>query len=292
MPRLLGLKLKYERLSSASFKNIRFQNYMKELLIKALHEAGYILLGYSGKISEYTIKESQSSIVTKADIESEKKIIDIILEKFPEHNTLGEETGFQNRSSEFTWVIDPLDGTSNFAAGIPWFGVIICVLKNSIPVMAGCFLPVQNEIYFAEKGKGATRNGEKIKVSSETELKNILAAYSLDYSDEPGKTEREAKLIQQVVSSIRNLRSTNSLIDFCYTADGKLGACMNQTTKIWDIAAPGLIIEEAGGIVTDFQGNPFDFSLNAGNYGRNFTIIGSNKVLHSELIKILNNGLQ
>jgi len=186
-----------------------------------------------GKISEYTVKESQSSIVTKADIDSEKRIIEIILEKFPNHNTLGEETGFQNRNSEFTWVIDPLDGTSNFAAGIPWFGVIICVLKNSVPEMAGCFLPVQNETYFAEKGKGATRNGEKIKVSGETELKNILAAYSLDYSDEPGKTESETKVIGQLVKNIRNLRGTNCLIDFCYTADGKLGACMNQTTKIW-----------------------------------------------------------
>jgi myo-inositol-1(or 4)-monophosphatase len=265
---------------------------MENTIRTALFEGGKILMENFGKITEYAVKESQSSIVTKADIESEKKIIEIILEKFPDHNTLGEETGYQNRNSEFTWVIDPLDGTSNFAAGIPWFGVIICVLKNSIPVMAGSFLPVQNEIYFAEKGKGATRNGEKIKVSPETELKNILAAYSLDYSDESGKTESEARLIQQVVSRIRNLRSTNSLVDFCYTADGKLGACMNQTTKIWDIAAPGLIIEEAGGIVTDFQGNPFDFSLNADNYGRNFTIIGSNKVLHSELIKILNNGLQ
>jgi len=85
------------------------------------------------------------------------------LEKFPNHNTLGEETGFHNRNSEFTWVIDPLDGTSNFAAGIPWFGVIICVLKNDIPFMTGCFLPVQNEIYFAEKGKGAFRDGEKLK---------------------------------------------------------------------------------------------------------------------------------
>lgn len=265
---------------------------MENTIRKALLEAGKILLENFGKLTEYTVKESQSSIVTKTDIESEKKIIEIILEKFPDHNTLGEETGFQSRSSEFTWVIDPLDGTSNFAAEIPWFGVIICLLKNNIPFMTGCFLPVQNEIYFAEKGKGATRNGEKIKVSGETELKNILAAYSLDYSDEPGKTEREAKLIQQVVSRIRNLRSTNCLIDFCYTADGKLGACMNQTTKIWDIAGPGLIIEEAGGIVTDMQGNQFDFSLNADNYDRNFTIVGSNKVLHSELIKILNNGVQ
>jgi myo-inositol-1(or 4)-monophosphatase len=265
---------------------------MENTIRKALLEAGKILLENFGKLTEYTIKESQSSIVTKADFESEKKIIEIILENFPNHNTLGEETGFQNRNSAFTWIIDPLDGTSNFAAGIPWFGVIICVLKNSVPFMAGCFLPVQNEIYFAEKGKGAFRNGEKIKISGETALKNILAAYSLDYSDEPGKTEREAKLIQQVVSRIRNLRSTNCLIDFCYTAEGKLGACMNQTTKIWDIAGPGLIIEEAGGIVTDMQGNLFDFRLNADNYNRNFTIVASNKVLHSALIKILNNGLQ
>jgi myo-inositol-1(or 4)-monophosphatase len=263
---------------------------MENTIRKALLEAGKILLENLGKLTEYTVKESQSSIVTKADIESEKKIIEIILEKFPDHNTLGEETGFQNRNSEFTWVIDPLDGTSNFAAGIPWFGVIICVLKNSVPVMAGCILPVQNELYFAEKGKGAFRNGEKIKVSGETDLKNILAAYSLDYSDEPGKTEREARMISQLVKNVRNLRSTNCIIDFCYTADGKLGACMNQTTKIWDIAGPGLIIEEAGGKVTDTKGNQFDFSLNADNYDRNFTIVASNKVLHSELIKILNNG--
>jgi myo-inositol-1(or 4)-monophosphatase len=156
--------------------------------------------------------------------------------------------------------------------------------------MSGCFLPVQNEIYFAERGKGATRNGEKIAVSAESELKNILAAYSLDYSDEPGKTEQEAKLIQQVVQKVRNLRSTNCLMDLCYTADGKLGACINQTTKIWDIAGPGLIIEEAGGMATDISGNQFNFTLNEKNYNRNFTIIASNKSLHPELLKIINNG--
>ena len=265
---------------------------MENTIRKALHEAGKILMYNFGKISAYEVKENQNSIVTIADIESEKKVIEIISEKFPNHNTLGEETGLKNKKSEFTWIIDPLDGTSNFAAGLPWFGVIICVLKNSIPIMAGCFLPVQNEIYFAEKGKGATRNGFKISVSSETELKNMLASYSLDSSDEPGKTESEAQIIGKLVQKIRNLRSTNSLLDYCYTADGKLGACINQTTKIWDIAGPVLIIEEAGGIVTDIQGKPFDFSLNETNYYRNFTIACSNKLLYPELIKILNNGIQ
>ena len=263
---------------------------MEKTIRKALQEAGKILINNFGKISDYEVKESQSSIVTKADTESEKKIIEIILENFPGHNTLGEETGFQNRNSEFTWVIDPLDGTSNFAAGLPWFGVIICVLKNSVPVMTGCSLPVQKEIYFAEKGKGASCNGKKITVSAETNLKNILAAYSLDFSDEPGKTERETKVIGTLVKNIRNLRGTNCLIDFCYTADGKLGACINQTTKIWDIAGPGLLIEEAGGIVTDIFGNQFDFTLNETNYNRNFTIVCSNRMLHAELIKLMNHG--
>jgi len=261
---------------------------MKATVQFALKEAGRILLDNFGKITDYKVKESQSSIVTKADIDSEKRIIEIIVEKFPEHNTLGEETGFQNKNSEYTWIVDPLDGTSNFAAGLPWFGIIICVLKNSEPIMAGCFLPISNELYLAEKGKGATFNKKTISVSKETELKNILATYSLDYSDEPGKTEREAAIIQQLVKNVRNLRSTNCLIDFCYTAEGKLGAAINQTTKIWDIAGPGLIIEEAGGKVTDLNGNRFDFILTENNYGRNFEIVASNKILHSEVIKLIN----
>ncbi len=265
---------------------------MESTIWKAMQEAGKILLKYFGNLTEYSIKENQNSIVTKADLESEKRIISIIQEKFPDHNTLGEETGFQNRNSEFTWVIDPLDGTSNFAAGLPWFGVIICVLKNSVPFMAGCFLPVQNEIYFAEKGKGAFRNGERIGVSKEAELKKVLAVYALDSSDEPGKTEGESKIIAQLVKKIRNLRTTNSLIDYCYTADGKLGACINQTTKIWDIAGPGLIVEEAGGKVTDIEGNDLDFSLDNSNYSRNFTIVCANKILHAELIKLIKNALQ
>ncbi len=259
---------------------------MKQLLSESLTRAGEILRENFGHISGYEIKESQSSIVTKADIDSEKAIIQLIQHKFPDHNTLGEETGFQNRGSEFTWVIDPLDGTSNFAAGIPWFGVIICLLKNSVPVLSGCYLPVQDLLYLAEKGNGATCNGKKIAVSEETNLKNVLVAYSLDYSEEKRKTEQETKLIGRLVGNIRNLRSTNSVIDFCYTAEGKLGGCLNQTTKIWDIAGPALLIEEAGGKATDINGNPFDFAFNQNNYNKNFTIVAAAKTLHKQLIEL------
>jgi len=261
---------------------------MKNTLHKALYEAGNILMNYFGKISEYKTKESQSSIVTIADLEAENKIMQIIAQKFPHHNLIGEETGFQNKNSEYTWIVDPLDGTSNFAARLPWFGVIICVLKDFEPVLSGCYIPVQNQIYFAEKGNGATLNDTRISVSRETELKNILAAYSLDYSEIPGKTEQETQTIGRLVKNVRNLRSTNCVLDFCYTADGKLGACINQTTKIWDIAGPALIIEEAGGVFSDFKGNNIDFMVDEKTYDRNFTIVCSNKTLHKKVIELIN----
>lgn len=260
---------------------------MKTIIHNALREAGEILMENFGEITDYTVKESQSSIVTKTDVDSEKRIMEVISKAFPSHNLLGEETGFQNRNSEYTWVVDPIDGTSNFAAGIPWFGVIICLLKNSKPELAACFLPVQDQLYYAEKGKGATLNGKPISVSKEKDLKNVLMTYSLDYSDEPGKTEQESLVIQKLVKSVRNLRSTNCLIDFCYTADGKLGGCANQTTKIWDIAAPVLLIEEAGGIATDMNGNRFNFSITEKDYDRNYEIVASSKTLHPKIIKLI-----
>lgn len=263
---------------------------MKQILHTALHEAGKILIENFGKITLYKIKESQSSIVTKTDVDSEKKIMQIIASAFPDHNLLGEETGFQNKNSDYTWVVDPIDGTSNFAAGIPWFGVIICLLHKFKAQMAGCYLPIQNQLYFAEKDKGARLNGKPISVSKERNLKDMLVAYSLDFSDEQGKTEQEARIIQELVKNVRNLRSTNCLIDLCYTADGKLGACINQTTKIWDIAGPALIIEEAGGIATDLLGDQFDFEVNENNYKRNFKILASGMHVHEKIIKIIAQG--
>lgn len=260
---------------------------MKDTIYTALISAGKLLLENFGKVTEYSVKESISSIVTQTDIDSEKRIMEIISKKFPNHNLLGEETGFQNKNSEYTWVVDPIDGTSNFAAGIPWFGIIICLMKDFKPVMAGCFLPVQNQLYFAEKGKGATLNNKAISVSKENDLKNVLATYSLDYSHEPGKTEREAEIIRQLVSKVRNLRSTNCLIDFCYTADGKLGVAINQSTKIWDIAGPQLIIEEAGGKASDLVGNAFNFSVDENNYDHNFEIVASNNLLHAKVITLI-----
>jgi myo-inositol-1(or 4)-monophosphatase len=256
---------------------------MKQTLIECLQGGGETLMGYFGKIESIRVKESQSSIVTQADLESERRIVDCILGRFPGHNVIAEETGFHWNGSEYTWVVDPLDGTSNFAAGIPWFGVLVAVLRNFEPVVAGMYLPFYDQLYLAAKGEGATRNGQPVRVSPESTLKNVLLAYSLDYSPDPAKTAAETRIMGELVRNVRNLRSTNSAVDFCYVADGRLGGCVNQTTGLWDIVAPWLVIREAGGMCTDIDGQEINFKVDAATYGRNFTIMTANPVLHAEV---------
>ena len=259
----------------------------KKTMITALRSAGKLLLDNFGRTAKIKIKESDGSIVTETDIQSEKLILDI-LDKHPgKFNIISEECGFIHAGSEYTWVIDPIDGTSNFAAGLPWFGVIMALMKDKIPILGGMYLPMEEALYFAEKDKGAWRNDEPINVNSARELKDTLLAYSFDHSRDPGKTASEMKLIEKIAANVRNIRSTNSLVDFCYVADGRLGAVINQTTKIWDIAGPSLIILEAGGSVCNIQKNELDFDVSAGSISNNYSIVASGKLVHKELLSLI-----
>ncbi len=240
-----------------------------------------------GKTPKISVKETDGSIVTETDIQSEKIILDI-LDRHPEQfNIISEECGFLEADSEYTWIIDPIDGTSNFAAGLPWFGVIMALMKDKTPVQAGMYLPLEEQLYYAEKDKGAWRNDKPIRVSKAKKLMDTLLAYSFDHSRDPGKTASEMKLIEKISANVRNIRATNSLVDFCYVADGRIGAVINQTTKIWDIAGPSLIIREAGGSVCDIRKNDHDFNVSAGSISDNYSIIASGGSVHSELLSLI-----
>jgi len=258
-------------------------SFLKGLLIAS----GEILKNEFCSISSYNTKQDQSNIVTESDFKSEEAIRELITKSYPDHNIIGEEHGFENKKSTYTWIIDPLDGTSNFATGLPWFGILIALLQKNDPVLAGAYLPVSEELYLAEKGKGTFKNGQKITVSTETELKNILCCYSLDFSEDINKTDREVRVIKSLVNNCRNLRSTNSLVDFCYVADGRLGAALNQTMKIWDIAAPKLILEEAGAQVTDIHGQNLVFNPSHGSLTQNFTAVAANPIIHKEILHLI-----
>ena len=260
---------------------------MKQTLIRALQESGKLVMKEFGGIQTFQLKEYNASIVTKVDLASENLIVDIISAAFPDHNIVAEETGFKDQHSNYTWIIDPIDGTSNFAVGLPWFAILICLMKDYEPIIAGAYLPFYNKLYYAEKGRGAFCNEEKIQASTETKPGNVLISYSLDFSNDEEKLDREMKYMREIVKHSRNLRATNSAVDLCYTAEGRLGACLNQTCKIWDIAAPYLIAKESGAIATDFYSKPLNFHFDSSSYMRNFDFLIANPQIHKLLMGII-----
>ena len=259
----------------------------RKTLKTALKKGGRLLLDHLGKTTSAIVKESISSVVTEADLASERAILDMLGNTTRPFNVITEETGYMDMHSEYTWVVDPLDGTSNFAAGLPWFGVIIALFRGTTPILGGMYLPVDQHLYLTETGKGATLNGKQIQVTASQELAENLVAYSFDFSDTPGKTESEMEILKSLSKKVRNIRSTNSLVDFCYLADGRLGAALNQTTKIWDIAVPWLMIREAGGKVTDIMGNEISFDLPEEAVKLNYTILASGADLHEPLLEVI-----
>jgi myo-inositol-1(or 4)-monophosphatase len=258
---------------------------MKEVLTTALKTAGSELLKVFGTQIESTLKESQSSIVTKADLKSDALIVKMITDKYPEHNILSEEGGYRNKGSEYTWVIDPLDGTSNFASAIPWFGVLIALFKNSEPIMGGAYLPVTDQLFIAEKGKGTFRNGVQFHLDKNKTLKNSLVAFAVDYTDNVAELENSLAIYRNLVLSARNIRATNCLLDFLNVAEGKFGACINLFTRIWDIAPLGLIISEAGGSLKDISGSEVKYIFNEGTMEHNFPVMAGSDSIINEIVK-------
>jgi myo-inositol-1(or 4)-monophosphatase len=258
---------------------------MKETLVEALKVSGEILLQYFRKPLSESVKESQSSIVTNADYASDAAIKELISGKFPGHNIISEETGFINNGSDYTWIIDPLDGTSNFAAGLPWFGVLITLLKDNRPELAGAYIPVSETMYIAERGKGAFRNGVLMDKVQEKDLKNSLFAFCVDYSDDNQFLEKCLSTYGFIIRNSRNIRSTNCMVDFIYVAEGRFGGVLNFNTRIWDIAGITLLIHETGGIMKNIDGNEIGFNLSGNIAEVNFPVLAGNKAVFRFLEK-------
>lgn len=260
----------------------------KKFIEDVLKEVSSVAVNSFGKVSGTTKEGDNNQVLTETDLEIGKIIIQRIQEKFPKHNIIDEEAGVIDKKSEFTWVVDPIDGTSNFANGIPLYGIMLGLLENDIPVAGGLALPSFSEIYTAEKGKGAYCNNNKIRVSEEDNLLKSLVAYGIDgHQENPEFTHEECKLLAEIILNIRNLRSSNSVFDVAMVARGKYGAFLNRTSKIWDNVAQQIIIEEAGGIYTDFFGNKIDYSGALEKANDNFTFLAASPELHAKLLEII-----
>ena len=225
---------------------------MQQTLIESLKLGGETLMGYFGKIESIRVKDSQSSIVTQADLESERRIVDCILGRFPGHNVIAEETGFHWNGSEYTWVVDPLDGTKEFLKRNGEFTVNIALIEDKRPVLGVIYVPVTGVLYFGARNEGAfvqAPGGEPrpIRVSGDTPERTAVGSRS-------HSSPEEAALLQQY--RVTDHVAIGSSLKFCLIAEGKANFYYRSgPTMEWDTAAGQAIVEAAGGRVTDGNGD-------------------------------------
>lgn len=232
-----------------------------------------------GSHVSYSYKDAHN-IVTKTDIEAEKMILATIEEAFPTHSIFSEEKGMIEKNSDYLWIIDPLDGTTNFVRQFPHFDVSLALIYKKDPLIGIVYQPMRDELFTAKKGKGALLNGKKIQMSDCQRIEKALIALTRGSNEiEKIRGGRIVNILTHQVRSIRILGAAN--IDLCYTASGKFDAMINNGSKIYDCAAPILITKEAGARITDFKGNEWEFTMEPSD------VVVSNLKLHHELISIL-----
>lgn len=234
-----------------------------------------------------TIKPD-NSVLTETDLEIGQLIISLIKKEYPDYNIIDEEAGVINNHSDFTWVIDPIDGTSNFALGIPHFGIFLGLLEKNKPIAGGIALPFFNEIILAQKGKGAFCNGIPIGLNSGKELIHTMIAYGFNHKkDKPSELFKELNTVGKILLGCRNIRTSNSAYDVVLTLKGKYGAIIGTDSKIWDNVVPQLIMEEIGYKYTDYFGNKIDYSDCLNNPQKNFSYCAASPIIFEQLQNII-----
>lgn len=251
----------------------------KTTLLNAAQAGAAQLQHYFNGNFKITNKEGINNLVTEADHAAEKAIIEVIQQAHPDHFILSEETGEIKTDSTIKWIIDPIDGTVNFANGIPLCCVSIGVEKEGQMILGAVYNPFMNELFFAQKGMGAYLNEKKISVSDKsTVIKSCLVTgFPYTYLDSPnGPIQVFEKLIRQGIP-VRRLGS--AAIDLCWVAAGRFDGFYEHSLQAWDSAAGFLLVEEAGGKVTDFEGNYYS------PYQPH--ILATNGKIHDELLMVV-----
>jgi len=228
----------------------------QDVAIEAAKKAGEILLlGFNSNIE--ALAKGKHDLVSELDYQSEKVIINTIKLAFSDHTVVAEETGKSGTNSDYSWYIDPLDGTSNFLLGIPYFSVSIGMTYKDDVILGVVFNPILNELYIAEKNKGSLLNGNPIHVSHKKDIKAafIASAYSSDESD----IKRGLKTVEQLSLAARKVVINFSpALDLCNIARGKLDVLVDNGTTPEDHAAGSIIVQEAGGIVKNYKKNTWN----------------------------------
>jgi myo-inositol-1(or 4)-monophosphatase len=248
--------------------------------IHAAREAGAILLHHLGHLREIEVKnEQQFNLVTEADRNAERRIVEILLAAFPDHGILGEEGGLHNTGAAHKWIIDPLDGTTNYTHAFPIFSISIALEREGALQTGVIYDPVRDELFHAARGAGAFLNGKRIHVSDTSRIEKAMLVTGFPYNirENPDYCYERFIGFLKEAQAIRRLGS--AALDCAYVAAGRLDGFWEVSLQPWDKAAGHLLIEEARGRVSDFTGAPHDIYK--------LPFLGSNGRIHDDMLRVL-----
>ncbi len=251
---------------------------IKETALRAAKEAGGFLRENLGRVRRIEYK-GEVDLVTEMDLEAERRIVSIIRERFPDHGILTEESSAVDSAAPFRWIIDPLDGTTNYAHGYPVFSVSIAFEKEGRVLFGVVYDPMLEETFTAELGRGALLNGRTIRVSAVDSLSKALIATGFPYDV---RTSRENNLDNFARFALRAQavrRAGSAALDLSYVGCGRFDGFWEMKLKPWDLAAAALVVTEAGGRLTDFTGG--EFSIYRGE------CLATNGLIHQEMLDVL-----
>lgn len=224
------------------------------VMVKAARLAGNVLLRNINKLEALNVvQKDRMDYASEVDADAEKIIVKELKRAYPEYGVIGEETGVQG-ANRFMWVIDPLDGTSNYLRGFPHYCVSIALVENGEPVDAVIFDPLRNELFTASRGAGAVLNDRKIRVSDRKDLGGAMVHTGFA-PRERARASSQLKCVDALLVQAEDVRRTGSAaLDLAYVACGRADAYFEAGVKAWDIAAGALLVREAGGRVCDYKG--------------------------------------
>ena len=253
------------------------ENFSKELVtaIDASNAAARLIRSYFKGNFNVDIKEDMTP-VTEVDIKAENTIKDIILNAFPDYGFYGEETCRENKNSEYTWLVDPIDGTKGFVRGYPFFSTQIALMHHGEIILGVSNAPIFDEIIFAEKGKGAWMNNKQMHISNTKDI--VSSTISTGNLKTIAQSENWMNL-GKIVSKADRIRGYGDFYHYHLLASGKIDVVIESDVNILDVAALSLIIEESGGVFTDFQGESPNLDTTS--------VIASNPILYSSIKKEL-----
>lgn len=248
--------------------------------VEAVVRAGDIQIARFGSVLRIE-KKGAIDLVTEIDVEVERMFRALVAERFPDHDVLAEEMGQTRSGGRYRWVFDPLDGTTNYAHGIPIFCSTLALEMDGVPTVAAVYDPNRRELFTAERGVGAWLNGAPLKVSSTAALNDSVLVTGFPYDvREPERLADLVGLFARFLGHARAVRRLGSAaIDLCWVAAGRMDGFWEQALQPWDVMGGGLIIEEAGGRVTGLDGSPWD--------AHRGSILASNGHVHDEMLAVI-----